>query len=71
MMERLCKYEVKVGGKVRPLIMDQGSTDKEILAILRKNNIFSGRKADISGSVADVLYVDTLTSVIEIKYVSG
>lgn len=70
-MQAIKQFELwKEGALVAPLSLDLFSNNKEILAVLRKNRLFSGRKAEFSGSIFDQLDIETKDGIISLKNVS-
>lgn len=70
-MKAIKQFEVwKDGAFLAPLSLDMFSNNKEILAVLRKNRLFSGRKAEFSGSILDKLDIETTQGLFSLKNVS-
>lgn len=70
-MKLINQFEVYVDGAlVASLSLDVFSTNQEILVELRKTRIFSGRKAEFSGSIRDKLDIQTPQGLFSLKNVS-
>jgi hypothetical protein len=65
------KFEVYHNGVlVASLSIDVFSSNEELLAVLRKTHLFSGRKAEFSGSIRDQLDIQTSQGLFSLKNVS-
>lgn len=58
------------GVEAASLTLDVFSSNQEILAELRKTQLFSGRKAEFSGSIRDQLDIQTKQGLFSLKNLS-
>lgn len=70
-MIALHQFRVIINGEEQtPLIMDLYSSNKEILALLRKNRLISARQAEFAGSIRDRLELTSSQGTITLINVS-
>ena len=70
-MQALHQFELTVNGQYKTsLTVDLFSSNEEILVELRKTQLFSGRKAEFSGSIRDQLDIQTKQGLFSLKNIS-